>query len=109
MDKSRATAALEKAHGPSQSTSQSQYRHKLRLAKADVARVTKDVAEIKSRIAAARSEQEKLESEINVTSKLNAKLEERVATMIRECTETEKQKQWVSNIIYTIIIYMLVK
>lgn len=40
MDKSRAAAAVEKAHG-GHGTSQSSYHHKLRLAKADVARVTK--------------------------------------------------------------------
>ncbi|KOB65648.1 putative cohesin subunit [Operophtera brumata] len=39
LEKNRATAAVEKAHGSS--TSQSAYHHKLRLAKADVARVTK--------------------------------------------------------------------
>lgn len=41
MEKSRASAAVEKAHGNAGHTSQSNYHHKLRLAKADVARVTK--------------------------------------------------------------------
>ena len=40
MEKNRAAAAVEKAHGTAQ-TSQSTYHHKLRLAKADVARATK--------------------------------------------------------------------
>lgn len=52
MEKSRAAAALEKAHGASTTTTQSQYRHKLRLARADVARVTKDVDEVKARMEA---------------------------------------------------------
>lgn len=41
VEKSRATAAVEAARGASTKTSQSQYHHKLRLARADVARVTK--------------------------------------------------------------------
>lgn len=41
MEKTRAQAAVEKAHGGSGHTSQSVYHHKLRLARADVARVTK--------------------------------------------------------------------
>ncbi|XP_030024984.1 coiled-coil domain-containing protein 40 isoform X2 [Manduca sexta] len=41
MEKTRAAAAVEKAHGNAGHTSQSVYHHKLRLARADVARVTK--------------------------------------------------------------------
>lgn len=40
MEKTRAAAAVEKSHGCA-GTSQTNYHHKLRLAKADVARVTK--------------------------------------------------------------------
>lgn len=41
VEKTRASAAVEKAHGIAGHTSQSVYHHKLRLARADVARVTK--------------------------------------------------------------------
>lgn len=41
VEKTRATAAVEAARGTSTKTSQSQYHHKLRLARVDVARVTK--------------------------------------------------------------------
>lgn len=41
VEKCRATAAVETARGASTKTSQSQYHHKLRLARTDVARVTK--------------------------------------------------------------------
>ncbi|CAH0398019.1 unnamed protein product [Chilo suppressalis] len=53
MEKSRAAAAVEKAHGGNGNTSQSTYHHKLRLARADVARVTKSSYQHKLRLARA--------------------------------------------------------
>ncbi|XP_052759423.1 myosin-3 [Galleria mellonella] len=94
MEKTRAAAAVEKAHGTGGATSQSTYRHKLRLAKADVARVTKDLAEAKAHMEQLRQEQERLEREVSETSATNAQLEEHVATLLRECRDTERQKQW---------------
>lgn len=41
MDKARSNAAVEKLHGTHGTTTHSQYHHKIRLARADVARVTK--------------------------------------------------------------------
>ncbi|XP_045525962.1 coiled-coil domain-containing protein 40 isoform X2 [Pieris brassicae] len=94
IEKSRAAAAVEKAHGSSSQTSQSTYHHKLRLVKADVARVTKDLTETKQRFETLETEQVRLEREVADTSALNAQLEERVATLMRHTQEAEKQKQW---------------
>ncbi|KAJ0177053.1 hypothetical protein K1T71_007062 [Dendrolimus kikuchii] len=94
MEKTRAAAAVEKAHGHGAHTSQSTYHHKLRLAKADLARVNKDLAEAKTRMAEVQKEQERLDNEMKTTSSLNSQLEERVATLLRESRETERQKQW---------------
>ncbi|XP_075973256.1 lethal (2) 41Ab [Anticarsia gemmatalis] len=93
MEKTRAQAAVEKSHGGS-TTSQSSYHHKLRLARADVARVTKDLEEAKARMDQLQKEQERLDREVSETSAINAQLEEHVADLIREGQETEKLKQW---------------
>ncbi|XP_049869370.1 coiled-coil domain-containing protein 40-like [Pectinophora gossypiella] len=94
MDKTRALAAVEKARGVPGHTSQSTYHHKLRLAKADVARVTKELAESKARMSELRREQDRLEKEVRETSAMNTQLEEQVATLLRECRDTERDKQW---------------
>ncbi|XP_059059138.1 GRIP and coiled-coil domain-containing protein 2 [Achroia grisella] len=94
IEKTRAAAAVEKAHGTAGPTSQSTYRHKLRLARADVARVTKDLTEAKALMAQLQQEQERLEREMSDTSATNAQLEEHVATLLRECRDTERHKQW---------------
>ncbi|KAM3964343.1 LOW QUALITY PROTEIN: lethal (2) 41Ab [Aphomia sociella] len=94
MEKTRAAAAVEKAHGTSGQTSQSAYRHKMRLAKADVARVTKDLAEAKTRMEQLQQEQQRLEREVTDTSAANTQLEEHVAALLRECRQTERHKQW---------------
>ncbi|XP_046960067.1 coiled-coil domain-containing protein 40 [Vanessa cardui] len=93
LEKNRAAAAVEKAHGTSQ-TSQSSYYHKLRLAKADVARVTKDLSDSKSQLEQLLKEQERVDREVAETSAANAQLEERIATLLQESREAEKQKQW---------------
>ncbi|CAB3253752.1 unnamed protein product [Arctia plantaginis] len=93
MDKTRAAAAVEKAHG-GHGTSQSAYHHKLRLAKADVARVTKDLAAAKSQMEHLQKEQERLDREVVETSTMNMQLEQHVADLIRECQETDTMKQW---------------
>ncbi|XP_050346448.1 coiled-coil domain-containing protein 40 [Nymphalis io] len=93
LEKNRAAAAVEKAHGTNQ-TSQSNYYHKLRLAKADVARVTKDLSEGKSQMEQLLKEQERVEREVAQTSAANAQLEERIATLIQESRDADKQKQW---------------
>ncbi|XP_026490802.2 coiled-coil domain-containing protein 40 [Vanessa tameamea] len=93
LEKNRAAAAVEKAHGTNQ-TSQSNYYHKLRLAKADVARVTKDLSEGKSQMEQLLKEQERVEREVAETSAGNAQLEERIATLLQESRDAEKQKQW---------------
>nr|CBH09299.1 putative cohesin subunit [Heliconius melpomene] len=93
MEKNRAAAAVEKAHGTAQ-TSQSTYHHKLRLAKADVARATKDLSEAKSRMEHLEKEHERLEREVSQVSAANSQLEEHIASMIAESREAEKQKQW---------------
>ncbi|XP_053607595.1 coiled-coil domain-containing protein 40 [Plodia interpunctella] len=95
MEKSRAAAAVEKAHGSSTQTSQFTYHHKLRLAKADLARVTKDLAEAKANMEQLCQEQAILEKEVEENSSANAELEEQVATLLRECRELERQKQWI--------------
>ncbi|KAL0892816.1 hypothetical protein ABMA27_014509 [Loxostege sticticalis] len=94
MEKSRAAAAVEKAHGNSGQTSQSVYHHKLRLARADVARVTKDLAEAKVHMEQLQQEQARLEREVSETASTNAQLEEQIATLLHECREAERQKQW---------------
>ncbi|XP_034830510.1 coiled-coil domain-containing protein 40 [Maniola hyperantus] len=94
MEKNRAAAAVQMAHGPSQTTSQSTYHHKLRLAKADVARVTKDLAEAKAHLEQLQKEQERLDHDVSNTGAANAQLEENVATLLRECREAEKHKKW---------------
>ncbi|XP_041978695.1 myosin-16-like [Aricia agestis] len=94
IEKSRAAAAVEKVYGSSAQTPQAAYKHKLRLAKADVARVTKDLAEAKARMEHLEREQERLEREIADTGALNAQLEEHVASLMKETRETDKQKQW---------------
>ncbi|XP_037872586.1 CAP-Gly domain-containing linker protein 1 [Bombyx mori] len=94
MEKCRAAAAVEKAHGHSGHTSQSVYRHKLRLARADVARVTKDLADAKSHLENLEKEQERLDREVFETSAMNSQLEEQVASLIQECQDTERQKSW---------------
>ncbi|CAK1547011.1 unnamed protein product [Leptosia nina] len=99
MEKSRAAAAVEKAHGSSSQTSQSTYHHKLRLVKADVARVTKDLTEAKERFDALENEHNRLEREVASTSALNAQLEERVASLMQETQEAERHKQWMKYIV----------
>ncbi|XP_052740436.1 coiled-coil domain-containing protein 40 [Bicyclus anynana] len=94
MEKNRAAAAIEKAHGSSHTTAQSTYHHKLRLAKSDVARVTKDLTEAKNHMEQLQKEQERLEHEVANTSAANSHLEENVATLLSECREAEKQKKW---------------
>ncbi|XP_039754155.1 coiled-coil domain-containing protein 40 [Pararge aegeria] len=93
MEKNRAAVAVEKAHG-SQTTAQSTYHHKLRLAKADVARVTKDLTEAKLHMEQLQKEQERLDHEVATTGAANSQLEENVATLLREYREAEKQKKW---------------
>ncbi|CAG9584554.1 unnamed protein product [Danaus chrysippus] len=94
MEKSRASAAVEKAHGNAGHTSQSNYHHKLRLAKADVSRVTKDLAEAKAHMEKLQIEQDRLEREVAETSAANARLEEHVAKLLKEYGEAERQKQY---------------
>ncbi|XP_072932201.1 coiled-coil domain-containing protein 40 [Epargyreus clarus] len=94
MEKSRAAAAVEKAHGAAGQTSQSSYHHKLRLAKADLARVTKDLSEARAHMEQLEQEQVRLEREVADTSAMNSQLEEHVAALLREVRDTEKQKQW---------------
>ncbi|CAH0579188.1 unnamed protein product [Chrysodeixis includens] len=93
IGKSRAAAAVEKSHGNA-STSQSTYHHKLRLAKADVARVTKDLAEAKAHMEDLQKEQERLDREVSETSTRNSQLEEHVADLIKEVKETNRMKLW---------------
>ncbi|XP_045497397.1 coiled-coil domain-containing protein 40 [Colias croceus] len=93
MEKSRAAAAVERAHGAGH-TSQAAYHHRLRLVRADVARVTKDLSETKLRYESLQNEQLRLERETADTSALNAQLEERVASLMRDIQEAEQNKQW---------------
>ncbi|CAG9786322.1 unnamed protein product [Diatraea saccharalis] len=93
MDKCRAAAAVEKAHG-SNTTSQSSYHHKLRLARADVARVTKELAEANAHLEELLQEQSRLESALSDTAAANARLEEEIATLLCECRSAEREKQW---------------
>ncbi|CAK1595867.1 unnamed protein product [Parnassius mnemosyne] len=94
VDKSRAAAAVEKAHGGAALTAQSTFHHKLRLARADVTRLNKELKEAKAHMEYLEKEQARLEREMADTSALNAQLEEHVATLLRECRDTERQKQW---------------
>ncbi|XP_073944706.1 coiled-coil domain-containing protein 40-like [Choristoneura fumiferana] len=94
MDKSRAQAAVEKAHGGAGHTSQSQYHHKLRLARADVQRVTRDLSDAKLQMERLQREHTRLTQETAQTEVLNARLEERIATLLRECRAAERQKHW---------------
>ncbi|RVE48084.1 hypothetical protein evm_007271 [Chilo suppressalis] len=94
MEKSRAAAAVEKAHGGNGNTSQSTYHHKLRLARADVARVTKDLAEANAHLEELQQEQSRLESALSDTAATNARLEEEIATLLSECRSAEREKQW---------------
>ncbi|XP_038212034.1 coiled-coil domain-containing protein 40 [Zerene cesonia] len=93
MEKSRAAAAVERAHGAGH-TSQAAYHHRLRLVRADVARVTKDLSETRQRYESLQSEQERLEREAADTGALNAQLEERVASLMRDIQEADQNKQW---------------
>lgn len=43
-------------------------------------------------------EQEKLERDVEELNKLNAELEERVATMLADCKQADREKQWVRTI-----------
>ncbi|XP_063618256.1 coiled-coil domain-containing protein 40 [Cydia splendana] len=94
MEKSRSQAALEAAHGSHGTTSQTQYHHKLRLARADVQRVTKDLADATAKMKSLQREQARLEKETKETSALNAQLEEQVAALLRDCRAAERDKQW---------------
>ncbi|KAH9640112.1 hypothetical protein HF086_016043 [Spodoptera exigua] len=93
MDKTRAAAAVEKSHGPS-NTSQSTYHHKLRLAKADVTRVTKEIADAKAQMEHLMKNQERLDRELAEANANNAQMEERVAEIIKETMLTERTKHW---------------
>ncbi|XP_026725208.1 coiled-coil domain-containing protein 40 [Trichoplusia ni] len=93
IDKTRAAAAVEKSHASS-GTSQSNYHHKLRLAKADVARVTKDIAEAKAHLEQLEQEQVRLDREVSETTTRNSQLEEHVADLIKETKETDRMKHW---------------
>ncbi|XP_063380466.1 coiled-coil domain-containing protein 40 [Cydia fagiglandana] len=94
IEKNRSQAALEVAHGSHGTTSQTQYHHKLRLARADVQRVTKELAEANAKMKSLQQEQARLEKETKETSALNAQLEEQVAALLRDCRAAERDKQW---------------
>ncbi|GBP75197.1 Coiled-coil domain-containing protein 40 [Eumeta japonica] len=94
MDKTRAAVAMERQQGPGAPTPQSQYRHRLRLAKADLARVTKEVNDSKAKIQMLQKEQECLDNEIVEIGELNAGLEEHVASLLRDGVDAERTKQW---------------
>uniref|UniRef100_A0A2A4JTG9 Cilia- and flagella-associated protein 157 n=2 Tax=Heliothis virescens TaxID=7102 RepID=A0A2A4JTG9_HELVI len=94
MDKTRAAAAVEKTHGAAVGTSQSTYHHKLRLAKADLNRVTKDLADAKAEMEQLMKDQERLDKELKETNAQNTHLEEKVADLIKETRTTERTKHW---------------
>ncbi|CAH1645684.1 unnamed protein product [Spodoptera littoralis] len=93
MEKTRAAAAVEKSHGGS-NTSQSTYHHKLRLAKADVNRVTKEIADAKAQMEQLMKDQERLDRELAEANAKNSQMEERVAEIIKETMATERTKHW---------------
>ncbi|XP_063897908.1 coiled-coil domain-containing protein 40-like [Helicoverpa armigera] len=92
MDKTRAAAAVEKTHGTAVGTSQTTYNHKLRLAKADLTRVTKELADSKAEMEQLMKDQERLDKELAETSAQNVHLEEKVADLIRETRATDRTK-----------------
>ncbi|KAJ8727957.1 hypothetical protein PYW08_016342 [Mythimna loreyi] len=92
MEKTRAQAAVVKAHPTG--TSQSSYHHKLRLAKADVTRVAKEITEAKTQLELLLKDQERLDRELSETNKANKELEERVAELMQETRLTERTKHW---------------
>ncbi|XP_035433308.2 coiled-coil domain-containing protein 40 [Spodoptera frugiperda] len=93
MEKTRAAAAVEKSHGGS-NTSQSTYHHKLRLAKSDVNRVSKEITDAKAQMEQLMKDQERLDRELAETNAKNSQMEERVAELIKETMVTERTKHW---------------
>ncbi|KAJ2946106.1 hypothetical protein O0L34_g5028 [Tuta absoluta] len=93
-DKTRASAAAEKARGAHGNTSQSSYKHKLRLVKSDVTRVTKELTESKAQMKQWLEDQDRLNKEVDAIASENAQLEENIATLLRECRQVDKDKQW---------------
>ncbi|XP_013169583.1 PREDICTED: coiled-coil domain-containing protein 40-like [Papilio xuthus] len=92
-DKGRAAAALEKAHGGTQQSRSAHY-HKLRLARADATRLNKELKEAQANMEYLENELCRLRRETVDTAALNSQLEEHVAALLRDCRDTERQKQW---------------
>ncbi|KAL4709969.1 hypothetical protein ACJJTC_003932 [Scirpophaga incertulas] len=95
LEKNRAQAAIEKAHGSSGHTSQSTYHHRLRLARADVARASKELTETSSHLEQLQQEAARLEAEVAHATESNARLEDNIAALVNECHAAERRKHWV--------------
>ncbi|CAG9093500.1 unnamed protein product [Plutella xylostella] len=89
-DKARAAAAV--AH--KQRAAASSQPHRTRRLKQDVVRLTKDISETRARMEELNNEQQKLERDVEELNKLNAELEERVAAMLADCKQADREKQW---------------